>query len=173
MAKEELPTGPIGGFPPPTPYGKGLTLDMAKKMLEAGEQAARKMNIPFVIAICDEVGNLLALYRMEGVALFSIEIAQRKAYSAVIGMMPTDYWRPFADPGMPFHGSLLHDRFIYLAGGFPIIIKGQEQIIGGIGVSGATIEDLFVAKAALETVKAHTEAVDATIANLKKILGGE
>jgi len=141
-------------------YGSGLTLDIAKKMLEAGEKEAEKQGVPMSIAISDAGGNLIAFRRMDNAALFSTQIAMDKAFTTVFGKMPT---RSFAD--LYRTGELIplffHERWITFPGGFPIIKNGM--ILGGIGVSGGTIEDVYVAKAALKAGGFILDEVDAAI----------
>lgn len=127
-------------------YGSGLALETAKKMLDAGKKEADKHEVPMVMAITDAGGNLLAFNRMDRASLGSIQVAIDKAYTAVFGKMPSGKWG-----GMFQEGNLvplfLHERWITLPGGFPII--KDKVLLGGIGVSGGTIEDIYVAKAAL------------------------
>jgi len=141
-------------------YGSGLTLDIAKKMLEAGEKEAEKQGVPMSIAISDAGGNLIAFRRMDNAALFSTQIAMDKAFTTVFGKMPT---RSFAD--LYRTGELIplffHERWITFPGGFPIIKNGM--ILGGIGVSGGTIEDVYVVKAALKAGGFILDEVDAAI----------
>jgi uncharacterized protein GlcG (DUF336 family) len=99
-----------------------------------------------VIAIADSGGNLLAMHRMDNAMLCSIQIAMDKAYTVVFGKQNT------AEFGSPYRSGILvplyfHERWITFPGGFPIIKEGS--ILGGIGVSGGVIEDLYVARAAL------------------------
>lgn len=141
-------------------YGSGLTLDIAKKMLEAGEKEAEKQGVPMSIAISDAGGNLIAFRRMDNAALFSTQIAMDKAFTTVFGKMPTG---SFAD--LYRTGELIplffHERWITFPGGFPIIKNGM--ILGGIGVSGGTIEDVYVVKAALKAGGFILDEVDAAI----------
>jgi uncharacterized protein GlcG (DUF336 family) len=141
-------------------YGSGLTLDIAKKMLEAGEKEAEKQGVPMSIAISDAGGNLIAFRRMDNAALLSIQIAMDKAFTTVFGKMPTG---SFAD--LYRTGELIplffHERWITFPGGFPIIKNGM--ILGGIGVSGGTVEDVYVVKAALEAGDFILDEVDAAI----------
>ena len=128
-------------------YGAGLNLETAKKMLEAGEREAEKQRVPMVIAIVDAGGNLLALSRMDKAGLGSIQVAIDKAYTAVFGKMPSGEWGGIFQAGnlVPL---FFHERWMTLPGGFPI--RKDKVLLGGIGVSGGTIEDIYVAKAALE-----------------------
>ena len=128
-------------------YGAGLNLETAKKMLEAGEREAEKQRVPMVIAIVDAGGNLLAFSRMDKAGLGSIQVAIDKAYTAVFGKMPSGEWGGIFQAGnlVPL---FFHERWMTLPGGFPI--RKDKVLLGGIGVSGGTIEDIYVAKAALE-----------------------
>ena len=141
-------------------YGPGLTLDIAKKMLEAGEKEAEKQGVPMSMAIGDAGGNLLAFRRMDNAALFSIQIAMDKAFTTVFGKMPTGSFCELYHTGelVPL---FFHERWITFPGGFPIIKNGM--ILGGIGVSGGTIEDVYVVKAALKAGGFILEDTDAAI----------
>lgn len=141
-------------------YGSGLTLDIAKKMIEAGEKEAEKQGVPMSMAISDAGGNLIAFSRMNNAALFSIQIAMDKAFTTVFGKMPTGNFANLYRTGelVPL---FFHERWITFPGGFPTIKNGM--ILGGIGVSGGTIEDIYVAKAALEAGGFSLDEVDAAI----------
>ena len=141
-------------------YGSGLTLDIAKKMLEAGEKEAEKQGVPMSIAISDTGGNLIACRRMDNAALFSIRIAMDKAFTTVFGKMPTGNFANLYRTGelVPL---FFHERWITFPGGFPIIKNGM--ILGGIGVSGGTIEDVYVVKAALKAGGFILKDTDAAI----------
>lgn len=142
-------------------YGSGLNLETAKKMIEAGEHEAVKQCVPMVIAIADSGGNLLALHRMDNAILMSIHIAMDKAFTAVLGKQPTAKWSgPFREGRMV--PLFVHERWITFPGGFPLIKDGA--LVGGLGVSGGTIEDLHVAKAALKAGGFSTKEVDDAIA---------
>jgi uncharacterized protein GlcG (DUF336 family) len=141
-------------------YGSGLTLDIAKKMLEAGEKEAVKQGVPMSMAISDAGGNLIAFRRMDHAALFSIQIAMDKAFTTVFGKMPTgSFASQYCTGGLV--PLFFHERWITFPGGFPIIMNGV--ILGGIGVSGGIIEDIYVAKAALKAGGFSLDEVDAAI----------
>jgi uncharacterized protein GlcG (DUF336 family) len=142
-------------------YGSGLTLDVAKKILEAGEREAEKQGVPMSMAISDAGGNLVAFRRMDNAALFSIQIALDKAFTTVFGKMPTGSFCNLYRTGelVPL---FFHERWITFPGGFPITKNGVT--LGGIGVSGGTVEDVYVAKAALKAGGFSLDEVDAAIA---------
>ena len=141
-------------------YGSRLTLASAKKMLEAGEKEAKKRGVPISMAISDAGGNLVAFSRMDNAALFSINIAMDKAFTAVFGKMPSGSFADFYHTGelVPL---FFHKRWITFPGGFPII--GNGTILGGIGVSGGTIEDVHVARTALHAGGFVLDDADAVI----------
>ena len=145
-------------------YGSGLTLDIAKKMLDAGEKEAEKQGVPMSMAISDAGGNLISFRRMDNAALFSIRIALDKAFTTVFGKMPTGNFANLYRTGelVPL---FFHERWITFPGGFPIIKNGM--ILGGIGVSGGTIEDVYVVKAALKAGGFILEDTDAAIRAIK------
>ena len=127
-----------------------ITSELAHKMIAAAETKAKAMGHPFVIAVCDESGVLKALSRMDGAALFSVQIAQDKAYTAVGFGLSTDAWHDFIKDDAPLAAGAVGgiDRLVIFGGGYPI--KMGDTIIGGVGVSGGHYtQDMEVAQAAL------------------------
>lgn len=128
---------------------KSIAGETAKRLIEAGEAAARELGVPMVIAIVDESGILKAYSRMDGAALLSVGIAQDKAYTSVSFGIATHEWFEFVKNDPPLlHGIIKTPRLVVFGGGYPI--KEDGAIIGGIGVSGGHYEqDMKVAQAAL------------------------
>jgi len=163
MAEPEIQTPPAwkaGGLA----YSTGLTLEVAKKMLEAGEKEAEKQGVPMSTAIVDVGGNLLAFHRMDNAALFSIQIATDKAFTAAFGKQATGNYAGLYQSGI-LVPLFFHERWITFPGGFPIIKNGV--VLGGIGVSGGTVEDVFVARAALAAGGFSVDEVDAFLAQMQ------
>jgi uncharacterized protein GlcG (DUF336 family) len=128
----------------------GKLLDLAKKMADAAAVKAIEIDVPMVIAICDKHGNPVLFNRMEDSLLASIDIATNKAYTAAALKGSTDQFADVAKEAGSLFGLASCDkgRMVVFGGGFPIIMDGE--IIGGIGVSGGSVEeDLTVAKAGL------------------------
>jgi uncharacterized protein GlcG (DUF336 family) len=142
-------------------YGEGLALGTARMMLEAGEKEARKQGVPVSMAIVDSGGNLLAFHRMDHALLGSIQIAMDKAYTAVFGKRPTAHWKREFDTGALVPG-FIHERWISFGGGY--LIERDGIILGGIGVSGGTVEDHYVARTALTAASFSVKEVDASLA---------
>lgn len=157
--KEQVPTAwEDGGLC----YSSGLALDTAKKMLDAAQSEAKNQKACMSFSITDAGGNLVAFRRMDYAPLFGIQISMNKAFTAVFGKMPSQYWQPVFSAGilptLPFH-----DHWSAFAGGFPL--KQQGKLFGGFGVSGGVAHsDLSVAKAALLAGGFSPEDVDAAIA---------
>ena len=128
---------------------KSIASQSAAALIAAGEAAARDLGVPMVIAIVDESGVLKAMTRMDGAALLSVSIAQDKAYTAVSFGIATHEWFEFVKNDPPLlHGIIKTPRLVVFGGGYPIRV--DEQVVGGIGVSGGHYEqDMQVANAAL------------------------
>jgi len=121
----------------------------AELMLKAAIDKANEISVPAVISIVDESGQLKALQRMDGAPLLSIQIAQDKAYTAVAFGIATHQWFDFIKDDPPLlHGIVKTSRLIVFGGGYPITV--DDQLVGGIGVSGGHYsDDMKIAEAAL------------------------
>jgi uncharacterized protein GlcG (DUF336 family) len=114
-----------------------LTLAAAKAIAEAAEAAARKDNLKLVIAIVDDGGHLLLLHRDDGAQVGSVEIATLKARTAVLFKRPTKAFQDVVE-GQGRFALLCIPNGIPLDGG--VLLKHGDEIIGAIGVSGASDE---------------------------------
>lgn len=131
-----------------------IGLNAALELIEAARKKAEQIGVPMVIAVLDAGGNPVALQRMDEALLASINIALNKAYTAVALKMPTHELTKAAQPGGPLFGIHTTDgcRIVIFGGGFPL--KKGDEIAGGIGVSGGSVEqDMACAMAALECFK--------------------
>lgn len=127
-----------------------LKLDFAIKVIKAAEKKAKAIGVPMVVTVVDDGGNLVAQHRMDGALLASINISKNKAYTAVAVKVPTHELAALSQPGQPLFGIHNADggRIVIFGGGFPL--KHGDHIIGGIGVSGGSVEeDVACAKAGL------------------------
>lgn len=121
-----------------------LSLALVKKIITAAESEALKNSWPVVIAVVDDGGNLICLQRLDEAQYGSVELAIRKAQSAVAFKRPTKYWEEMLVAGqqrvLSFPGVLPSE------GGIPL--SYQNKIIGAIGVSGVrAAEDGQIARA--------------------------
>ena len=132
-----------------------MNLELALELIDSAKAKAKEIGVPMVIAVVDAGGNLVALQRMDQALLVSLDIAVNKAYSAVAVKVPTHVLAEVAQPGQPLYGIHTTDkgRIVIFGGGFPLS-QGNE-IIGGIGVSGGSVDqDMLCAEAAVKYFKA-------------------
>jgi uncharacterized protein GlcG (DUF336 family) len=114
-----------------------LSQEGAKLAAEAiGAEAARRGVAPVVSAV-DAGGALIYLHRPDSAQVASVEVTTDKARTAAIYRRPSKDFEDQASSGRP---SALHlARAVPLQGGEPIEVDGQ--VIGAVGVSGATSAD--------------------------------
>jgi uncharacterized protein GlcG (DUF336 family) len=114
-----------------------LTYEGARLAAEAaGAEAARRGVAPVVSAV-DAGGALMYLLRPDSAQVASVEVTTDKARTAAIYRRPSKDFEDQASGGRP---SALHlARAVPLQGGIPISYQGE--VIGAIGVSGASSAD--------------------------------
>ena len=129
---------------------KTLTLDGAKRVIEAAKAEATRLNAPGgVIAVVDDGGNLMALERLDNTFAAGAQISIGKARTATLFKRPTKVFEDIIKNGRTAMTALPDSFFTPLQGGIPITVGGQ--IVGGVGVSGAATaqqdEELAIAGA--------------------------
>src|SRR5258707_10910123 len=135
-----------------------ISYELAQKMVDAAVAKASELGVAENVAILDDGGNLKAFSRMDGAPIPTTEMAQNKAYTALLGVSTQDFFNFIqGDPSL-LAGVPTLARMAAWGGGFPIKVDGE--IVGAIGVSGApTVQnDVDCARAALAVV---TDAVAA------------
>ena len=144
-----------------------LSVDIARRILEASKQRARELRSPVSIAIVDAGGHLVLYERMMspyGWATSNISIA--KACTAVMFNQSTDSIAQWG-AGIPGFASSMaemsHGTFIMAAGGWPIRMGGAT--IGGIGISGGNApgRDDEIARAGLGALEAAEPPIPAQL----------
>src|ERR1700739_1735601 len=129
-----------------------ISSELAQKMVDAAVAKARELGVSENVAILDDGGNLKAFNRMDGAPIPTIEMAQNKAYTALLGVSTQDFFNFIqSDPSL-LAGIPTLSRMAAWGGGFPIKVDGE--VVGAIGVSGApTVQnDIDCARAALALV---------------------
>ena len=125
-------------------------LETAKSLAERVETEATKAGVPVAVCIVDVHGNLVLQHRMNGAALFSLEISERKAYTSALVKMRTADLLVLVQPGQSLYvlPTVGGGRFCPMGGGVPLSQNGV--VWAGIGVSGGTAEeDVAIVEAAL------------------------
>lgn len=118
-----------------------VTIEQAEKAIKAARKKALELGTQMCIAIVDSGGNLKAFDRMDGAWVGSIDIAQKKAKTAVFFGMKTGAIGGLSQPGGPLYGiEHSNDGLITFPGGIPIVDTDGEMS-GAIGVSGSSVEN--------------------------------
>src|SRR6201995_4409687 len=133
---------------------KHTTMDLlttAKEIADRVEAESVKQNVPVAVTVIDIHGNVVLTHRMTGAPAFSLELAERKAYtSALVGLRTADL-APLVQPGEALYPLLAVSggRYSAIGGGVPLTSDGQ--VVAGVGVSGGTVEqDVAVIEAAMK-----------------------
>lgn len=126
-----------------------FTLRNAKTIIAAGEAKAAAIGVPVIVAVLDAGAHLKAFSRMDGAVLGSIDIAMRKARTAVLFEASSEAVWDYCKPGAPAHAlELSNGGLAPFAGGIPLR-DAAGTMIGAVGVSGGAVaQDLEVAEAA-------------------------
>jgi uncharacterized protein GlcG (DUF336 family)/mannose-6-phosphate isomerase-like protein (cupin superfamily) len=133
---------------------KTLTLGGAQRVIAAAKAKAQEVKSPGgVIAVVDAGGNLMALARLDGTFAAGANISIGKARTAVLFQKPTKVFEDIINQGRTAMAALPDSFFTPLQGGIPVVLDGQ--IIGGVGVSGASsaAQDEELAIAGAEAAK--------------------
>jgi len=132
-----------------------LSLAEATLILDAAQKKAEEIGIPQVLCVADAAGYPIALRRLDGGKVTSVQIAMNKAFTAAGHRKPTHNYKN-ALPGEEAFGIFTqHDgRFTVFVGGFPIVVDGK--VVGGIGASGGNGEqDIAVCEAGIAAFMKH------------------
>ena len=134
-----------------------ISFELAQRMVNAAVAKARELGVSENVVILDEGGNLKAFGRMDGAPLPTTEMAQNKAYTALLGVSTQDFFNFIKGDASLLAGVPTLSRIAAWGGGLPITVNGE--IVGAIGVSGApTVQnDIDCARAALALVPGETQ----------------
>jgi uncharacterized protein GlcG (DUF336 family)/mannose-6-phosphate isomerase-like protein (cupin superfamily) len=114
-----------------------LTYEGARRAAEAANTVAAERGVAPVVAVVDAGGDLIYLLRPDSAQVASTNVSVDKARTAAIYRRPSKDFEDQASGGRP---SALHlARAVPLQGGMPIFHDGE--VVGGIGVSGASSAD--------------------------------
>jgi uncharacterized protein GlcG (DUF336 family) len=125
-----------------------ISFELAQKIVKK----ARELVVSENVAILDDGGNFKAFSPMDGAPVPTIEMAQNKAYTALLGVSTQDFFNFIQSDASLLAGIPTLARMAAWGGGFPVTVNGE--VVGAIGVSGApTVQnDIDVARAALAVV---------------------
>jgi uncharacterized protein GlcG (DUF336 family) len=107
-----------------------VSAESAPKMIEGAVARANSIGVPQVVAILDESGLLKGFCRMDGAPLISIEVAQNKAYTALLGTPSQDCFNQIKDDPALLAGVPHIPRIVTSGGG------GRLRISCGLWTNG-------------------------------------
>lgn len=121
-------------------------------VIAAAGAKATEIGVPMNVAVLDGAGHLKAFLRMDGALLGSIDVAMRKAKTAVLFGMNTEAVGEFCKPGGTSPGlESTNGGLVVFAGGIPLR-DTEGRPIGAVGVSGGSVaQDFHVAEAAAKS----------------------
>lgn len=131
-----------------------ISSEAAHAAVAAAVRHAAELGVLINVGVTDVSGTLVAFLRMPGAFPQSVRLAIDKAATAAGFGFPTAKWMDVCgdDEGMKL-GFSAQPGLIVFGGGLPI--RTQGQLIGGIGVSGASAQqDEACARAGLRAIGA-------------------
>ena len=126
----------------------------AIQAVNAGLKKSNELGTRMNITVVDRGGNLVAFAREDGAWVGSVDISVKKAKTATFFDMETQEIGKLSQPGGSLY-NIEHSNggLITFPGGIPLTAP-DGTILGGVGVSGSTVEDdKVVADAAVEGFK--------------------
>src|ERR1044072_9854344 len=130
-----------------------INVEQARTAIEAARKKAKSIETQMCIAVVDSGANLKAFLRMDDAWVGSIDIAIKKAKTAVFFGMPTGEIGKLSQPGKSLYGiEHSNEGLITFPGGLPMVDE-EGVLVGVIGVCGSSVEnDHTVAQAGLKVV---------------------
>ena len=128
---------------------KTLSLAEAELVLDAAQKKSEEIGVAHVICVADNAGYPIALRRLDGGKITSVQIAENKAFTAA-GHKRKTHTFTNTYPGEEAWGIFTQHggRLTVFVGGYPIEVDGE--VVGGIGVSGGNGEqDIAVCEAGI------------------------
>lgn len=125
----------------------------AQKAIDAIKTELLKRGRAAVIAVADSHGELIAMLRMDGAPLTSVQIASNKAYTAARERRPSVLiGQASRDPLKGFDISYYGDpKIVGWGGGLPVEVGGV--VVGALGVSALPeAEDIELAQLGIAAI---------------------
>ena len=113
----------------------------AIQAVNAGLKKSNELGTKMNIAVVDRGGNLIAFAREDGAWVGSVDVSIKKAKTATFFDMETQEIGKLSQPGGSLY-NIEHSNsgLITFPGGIPLTAP-DGTILGGVGVSGSSVED--------------------------------
>jgi uncharacterized protein GlcG (DUF336 family) len=116
---------------------KNLSLGMAKTIADGTIAACKAKGFNTSAAVIDRAGQVMVILRDEQATAQTVEMARRKAYTALMFRLPTlEFQKRTTDPAFAAQRDVAD--ILALGGGVPITVGAE--VIGGVGSSGSSQE---------------------------------
>jgi uncharacterized protein GlcG (DUF336 family) len=127
----------------------------AAALIRAATAEATRGGVAVSVVILDSAAHLKAFSRMDGAWLGSIDVALKKAKTAVLFEAETQAVWEVCKPGAQADGlQFTNDGLVTFAGGVPLRAH-DGRLLGAIGVSGGQVaQDHAIARAAVAALDA-------------------
>lgn len=132
-----------------------LSLQDAKRLLDAALEHAEHLGVQAAVAVVDEGGHTKASARADGATFLTLSLATGKAVTAAgLGFDTSGLGEYLAGDPALLAGLSTQSGVTVVPGGVPIVRDGV--VVGAIGVSGGPAgEDEPIAKAAVSALVAQ------------------
>ena len=139
-----------------------ITSHQAQAVIDGAAAKALELGLPVIVAVLDAGAHLKAFRRMDGAVLGSIDVAIRKARTAVLFQANSEAVWDYCKPGAPAPASRTEQRRARaVCRRHPAARRATAAVIGAVGVSGGTVaQDLEIAQAAAGGAPAAIHATD-------------
>src|SRR3954470_10877795 len=114
---------------------KDVSYEMALVIAQTALESCRAQNFKVGVSVVDRGGHVLVTLRDHGAAHHTVELAQRKAYTSRIFRQTSKEFSQRLRDNPISAGLGTTTGVLASVGGIPI--KVGDEVIGGIGVSGA------------------------------------
>lgn len=117
-----------------------MQLAQAQQLVSKAQHAAQREGFHISVAVVDQAGLQVLFARMDNTALGTIDVAIKKARTAALFHTDSAALGSMARAGADLYTLESTNNGMISFGGGLVIRDEQGQVIGGLGVAGATLE---------------------------------
>ena len=117
-----------------------LTLAEAERAIQAAKAEAERLGVKVSVFVSDKRGDLMAAIRMDGVPWYTTLVSRGKAIaSSMFGRNSGEMTERASNPVLQSLVAMHAGTIVLGQGGVPI--KRGDEVIGGVGASGASAQE--------------------------------